>query len=87
MTEIIQILNQSYGTDRNPVKDLGGIILFISNKEEWSEVVEMFGLRIGMEEYEEVCGVINDIEILELLFQISSDYSVVVFTERNNIEY
>ena len=40
----------------------------------------------GMEEYEEVCDVINNIEILELLFQISSDYSIVVFTERNNIE-
>ena len=79
------LFRSAYGCDRHPISDLGGVLLWIENFEEWEEASTVFGIKKGMEEFEEVCEVTEQGKVVELLFQISSDYAVVVFSSCNNL--
>ena len=68
------------------LKDLGGIALWIDNQKDWNEVQELFHLKLGMEEYIELFEMENERVVKELLFQISSDYGVVVYITEINLE-
>lgn len=85
MAETLKILDDNYGEKRDPVKDLGGIVLWIDNKNDWNDVKELFHLKMGMEEYAESFEMSNGM-VMELLFQISSDYGVVVFSTESNLK-
>ena len=79
MAETLKILDDNYGEARDLLKDLGGIALWIDNQKDWNEVQELFHLKLGMEEYIELFEMENERVVKELLFQISSDYGVVVY--------
>ena len=80
MANTLKILDDNYGETRDLIKDLGGIALWIDNKKDWNEVAELFHLNLGMEEYMEFFEMESGNIVKELLFQISSDYGVVVYT-------
>ena len=86
MAETLKILDDNYGEARDLLKDLGGISLWIDSKNDWKEVKELFGLNLGMEEYIELFEMENGRIVKELLFQISSDYGVVVYITEGNLE-
>jgi len=86
MVETIKILDDNYGMARDLIKDLGGIALWINNKNDWKEVQELFRLKLGMEEYIELFEMENGIIVKELLFQISSDYGVVVYIKESDLK-
>lgn len=85
MAETLKILDDNYGVNRDYIKDLGGFLIWIDNKNDWNEIKELFHLKIGMEEYTESFEMSNGI-VKEMLFQISSDYGVVVFSTESNLE-
>ena len=86
MAETLKILDDNYGKARDVIKDLGGIALWIDNKNEWKEAQELFHLKLGMEENIEFFEMENGRIVKELLFQISSDYGVVVYTTETDLE-
>ena len=80
ISEIIDILNENYGENRNVDKDLGGYVLVVENIEDVKE------LRNGMlkdilPEYidEIICS--EGVNYTSSLFLLSSDFSVVVIAE------
>ena len=86
MAKTLKILDDNYGEARDLLKDLGGIALWIDNQKDWNEVQELFHLKLGMEEYIELFEMENERVVKELLFQISSDYGVVVYITEINLE-
>ena len=85
MLKSIDTLDNHYGISRDVIKDLGGMVLWIEDKNDWNEIKELFHLQIGLEEYIEYYELNKDNTVAELLFQISSDYSVVIFTLEFNL--
>lgn len=80
ISEIIEILNENYGENRNVDKDLGGYVLVVENIEDVKE------LRNGMlkdilPEYidEIICS--EGVNYTSSLFLLSSDFSVVVIAD------
>lgn len=86
MAKTLKILDDNYGVARDLLKDLGGIALWIDNQKDWNEAQELFHLKLGMEEYIELFEMENERVVKELLFQISSDYGVVVYTAETDLE-
>lgn len=80
MLKSIDTLDNHYGISRDVIKDLGGMVLWIEDKNDWNVIKELFHLQIGLEEYIEYYPLNNGNGITELLFQISSDYGIVIFT-------
>ena len=86
MLKSIDTLDNHYGISRDVIKDLGGMVLWIEDKNDWNEIKELFHLQIGLEEYIEYYELNNGNRITELLFQISSDYGIVIFTMETNLQ-
>lgn len=86
MKAVIQILNDNYGENRHPISDLGGVLIFIEEREYWRELKELFGIQMGMEEYQEVFEMIGKEDMTEFLFQISSDYGVLIYSYSDRIQ-
>ena len=86
MRQAVKILDESYGENRQPIEDLGGILVLIEEEEDWNSVSELFHLQMGYEEYIEICYKDKKETILEILFQISSDYSVLIYTNQKYIK-
>lgn len=83
MAEVIQVLNDNYGAERDVKKDLGGFVVLIENKKDWKDLIGLFGIDVKSFEYEEE---IDDSEFVEKLFVLSSDYVLVVFMHRKCVK-
>lgn len=76
-------MNDYYGEGRNPVSDLGGIVLIVDSPEEWFKAVDMCRIENQPPEYIE--EVENDDmygdnhRYFEVLYLLSSDYGVYIF--------
>ncbi|EGT4140620.1 hypothetical protein PM021_10505 [Clostridium perfringens] len=80
ISEIIEILNENYGENRNVDKDLGGYVLVVENIEDVKE------LRNGMlkdilPEYIDKIICSEGVNYTSSLFLLSSDFSVVVIAD------
>lgn len=80
MSEMIAILDDNYGVERD-VNDLGGYILWIqdSDKEELNAFLEQYPILVP--EYVEISTLYKEYQLVEMLFLLSSDYSVVVYCD------
>lgn len=83
MAEVIQVLNDNYGAERDVKKDLGGFVVLLEDKKDWKYLIELFGIDVKAYEYEEE---IDDSEFVEKLFVLSSDYVLVAFMHRDYVK-
>lgn len=75
--EIIVILNEAYGEDRNVESDLGGYVLIAENIVD-IEILKQDKLQCLVPEYTDVIEVMNGENYTSSLHLLSSDYSMVV---------
>ena len=77
--EIIVILNEAYGEDRNVESDLGGYVVIAENIVD-IEVLKQDKLQGLIPEYTEVIEVVNRENYTLNLYLLSSDFVIVVVT-------
>lgn len=75
--ELIVILNEAYGEDRNVESDLGGYVLIAENIVD-IEILKQDKLQCLVPEYTYVIEVINGENYTSSLYLLSSDFSIVV---------
>ena len=75
--ELIVILNEAYGEDRNVESDLGGYVLIAENIVD-IEILKQDKLQCLVPEYTDVIEVINGENYTSSLYLLSSDFSIVV---------
>ena len=75
--EIIVILNEAYGEDRNVESDLGGYVLIAENIVD-IEILKQDKLQCLVPEYTDVIEVMNGDNYTSSLYLLSSDFSIVV---------
>ena len=75
--EIIVILNEAYGEDRNVESDLGGYVLIAENIVD-IEILKQDKLQCLVPEYTDVIEVMNGENYTSSLYLLSSDFSIVV---------
>lgn len=75
--ELIVILNEAYGEDRNVESDLGGYVLIAENIVD-IEILKQDKLQCLVPEYTDVIEVINGENYTSSLYLPSSDFSIVV---------
>ncbi|CAM2872813.1 hypothetical protein HAHI6034_06690 [Hathewaya histolytica] len=79
ISEIIEILDDNYGANRNVDNNLGGYILIVEN----IVVIEMLKqdkLKGLIPEYTDIIECKEEVNWTSSLFLISSDYAIVVIT-------
>ena len=77
--EIIVILNEAYGEDRNVESDLGVYVLIAENIVD-IEILKQDKLQCLVPEYTDVIEVVNGVNWTSSLFLLSSDYAITVVT-------
>ena len=75
--EIIVILNEAYGEDRNVESVLGGYVLIAENIVD-IEILKQDKLQCLVPEYTDVIEVMNGENYTSSLYLLSSDFSIVV---------
>ena len=75
--EIIVILNEAYGENRNVESDLGGYVLIAENIVD-IEILKQDKLQCLVPEYTDVIEVMNGENYTSSLYLLSSDFSIVV---------
>ena len=75
--ELIVILNEAYGEDRNVESDLGGYVLIAENIVD-IEILKQDKLQCLVPEYNDVIEVMNGENYTSSLYLLSSDFSIVV---------
>ncbi|WP_374789120.1 hypothetical protein ACEVFY_14355 [Clostridium perfringens] len=76
ISEIIEILNENYGENRNVDKDLGGYVLVVENIEDVKELKNGM-LKDILPEYTDEIICSEGVNYTSSLFLLSSDFSVV----------
>ena len=77
ISEIIEILNENYGENRNVDKDLGGYVLVVESVEDVKELKNGM-LKEILPEYTDEIICSEGVNYTSSLFLLSSDFSVVV---------
>ena len=77
--EIIEILDDNYGQNRNIYNDLGGYVLVAENIVD-IEILKQDKLQCLVPEYTDVIEVMNGENYTSSLYLLSSDFSIVVVT-------
>ena len=79
MKEIIDILNENYGENRDIEADLGGYVVIAENIID-IEILKQDKLQVLVPEYTDVIEVMNGENYTSSLYLLSSDFSIVVVT-------
>ena len=77
--EIIDILNENYGANRDIESDLGGYVVIAENIID-IEILKQDKLQVLVPEYTDVIEVMNGENYTSSLYLLSSDFSIVVVT-------
>lgn len=77
--EVVYVLNESYGLDRNSSEDLGGYIVIAENMVD-IEILKQNKLKGLIPEYTDVIECSEGVNWTSSLFLLSSDFSIVVVT-------
>lgn len=80
ISEIIEILNENYGENRNVDKDLGGYVLVVESVEDVKKLKNGM-LKDVLPEYTDKIICSEGINYTSSLFLLSSDFSVVVIAD------
>lgn len=81
ISEIIEILNENYGENRNVDKDLGGYVLIVESIEDVKELKNGM-LKDILPEYTDEIICSEGANYTSSLFLLSSDFSVVVIANK-----
>ena len=79
--EIIRLLNDNYGTNRDVDKGLGGYIALLESKEDVAEI-KASSIKGLFPEYTDIIKSDEGIDYYSSLFLLSDDYSIVVFSTK-----
>ena len=77
--ELIIILNEAYGEDRNVESDLGGYVVIVENIVD-IEILKQDKLKWLIQEYTDIIECSEGVNWTSSLFLLSSDYAIVVVT-------
>ncbi|GAA0087652.1 MULTISPECIES: hypothetical protein [Clostridium] len=77
--ETVNILNESYGANRNIDNDLGGYIVIVENIVD-IEILKQDKLKSLISEYTDIIECSEEVNWTSSLFLLSSDFSIVVVT-------
>ena len=77
--ETVNILNESYGANRNIDNDLGGYIVIVENIVD-IEILKQDKLKSLIPEYTDIIECSEGVNWTSSLFLLSSDYSIIVVT-------
>lgn len=80
ISEIIDILNENYGENRDVDKDLGGYVLVVERLEDVKELKNGI-LKEILPEYTDEIICSEGVNYTSSLFLLSSDFSVVVIAD------
>ena len=80
ISEIIEILNENYGENRDVDKDLGGYVLIVESIEDVKELKNVM-LKDILAEYTDEIICSEGVNYTSSLFLLSSDFSVVVIAD------
>lgn len=75
----VNILNESYGANRNIDNDLGGYIVIVENIVD-IEILKQDKLKSLISEYTDIIECSEEVNWTSSLFLLSSDFSIVVVT-------
>ncbi|XZH99035.1 hypothetical protein ACSXEK_04480 [Clostridium perfringens] len=81
ISEIIEILNENYGENRNVDKDLGGYVLIVESIEDVKELKNGM-LKDILPEYTDEIICSEGVNYTSSLFLISSDFLIVVVEDK-----
>lgn len=79
--EIITLLDENYGVNRDVDKDLGGYIVLLESKENVAEI-KANSIKGLLPEYTDIIKSDEGIDYYSSLFLLSDDYSIVVFSTK-----
>lgn len=79
--EIITLLDNNYGVNRDVDKDLGGYIALLESKEDVAEI-KANSIKGLLPEYTDIIKSDDGINYYSSLFLVSNDYSIVVFSTK-----
>ncbi|MDB8460059.1 hypothetical protein [Turicibacter sanguinis] len=77
--DVINVLDENYGADRDINNDLGGYVLIAENILD-IQIVKQDKLKDSIPEYTDIIKCSEGVNWTSSLFLISSDYSIVVVT-------
>ena len=77
--DVINVLGENYGANRDIEKDLGGYILILENRFE-IEILKEEKLQGLLPEYVDIIECSEGVNWTSSLFLLSSDFSIVVIT-------
>ena len=79
--EALTILDEEYGTDRDPITDLGGYVVILENPEDIQELEELHKIDLTKNPYPEFVDFIYTEQgscYTASLFLLSSDYGIII---------
>ena len=79
ISDIIDVLDENYGVERNIKADLGGYVLIAENIVD-IEILKQSKLKAVVAEYTDVIKCSEGVNWTSSLFLLSSDFSIVVIT-------
>ena len=79
ISDIIDVLDENYGVERNIKADLGGYVLIAENIVD-IEILKQDKLKGLVEEYTDIIECSEGVNWTSSLFLLSSDYTIVVIT-------
>lgn len=79
--EIITLLDENYGANRDVDKDLGGYIVILESKEDVAEI-KASSIKGLLPEYTDIIKSDDGIDYYASLFLVSDDFSIVVLSAK-----
>ncbi|MDR3596437.1 hypothetical protein [Clostridium sp.] len=79
--EIITLLDENYGVNREVDKELGGYISILESKEDVTEI-KASSTKGLLPEYTDIIKSDDGIDYYSSLFLLSDDYSIIVFSTK-----
>ena len=84
--EALTILDEEYGTDRDPITDLGGYVAILENPEDIQELEELHNIDLTKNSSAEFVDFIypeRGPRYTASLFLLSSDYGIIIILPYN----
>ena len=79
--EALTILDEEYGTDRDPITDLGGYVVILESQEDIQQLAELHNIDLAKNPYLEFVDFIypeKGSRYTASLFLLSSDYGLII---------
>jgi len=93
--EVLKILDENYGADRNPKADYGGYVILTESEDDFGEIEAEMNVEVSVDsipEYVDIIRCENRKVYTSSLFLLGSDYGIVLvmpydITPKNLLNY